>query len=84
LYRHSTAGPETKTLLVYDEPFLNQHRKFLYVDGPWQRMVFDENLRDNPQWTFQKVGTVTIRGITYPVLEFTRVDEAASTAIKPQ
>src|SRR6185369_919207 len=21
LYRHSTAGPETKTLLVYDEPF---------------------------------------------------------------
>jgi len=81
---YSIAQQGYEPALVYDEPFLNQHRKFLYVDGPWQRMVFDENLRDNPQWTFQKVGTVTIRGITYPVLEFTRVDEAASTAIKPQ
>ena len=25
LYRHSTAGPETKTLLVYDEPFWRTH-----------------------------------------------------------
>jgi hypothetical protein len=65
--------------LVFDERFFRDHKKFLYVDGPWQRMVFDADLRDNPRWTSHRVGTVTIRGITYPVLEFTRVDDRAST-----
>ncbi|HXS13502.1 MAG TPA: hypothetical protein VN734_12420, partial [Acidobacteriaceae bacterium] len=70
--------------LIFDEPFFNAHRKFLYVDGPWQPMVFNADLRDNPQWTSEKVGTVTIRGITYPVLEFTRVDDPASAESNPR
>lgn len=64
--------------LVFDEPFFKTHRKFLYVDGPWQPIVFDTDLRGNPQWNSEKVGTVTIRGATYPVLEFTRIDDPAS------
>lgn len=63
--------------LVFDEWFFSTHRKFLFVDGPWQPMVFNADLRDNPRWTSEKVGTVTIRGITYPVLEFTRVEDPA-------
>lgn len=63
--------------LVFDEPFFRTHRKFLYVDGPWQPMVFNADLRNNPRWTSQNAGTVTIRGITYPVLEFTQADDSA-------
>ena len=59
--------------LVIDDAFFSQHPRFLYVDGPWQPMVFNADLRDNPQWTSEKVATVAIRGTTYPVLEFTRV-----------
>jgi hypothetical protein len=76
LYAIARQGYEPS--LVFDEPFFNEHRKFLYVDGPWQPRVFNADLRNNPRWTSEKVGTVTIRGITYPVLEFTRVDDSAS------
>jgi hypothetical protein len=65
--------------LVFDEPFFRTHPKFLYVDGPWQPKVFNQDLRHNPQWKSERVATVTIRGATYPVLEFTRIDSSAST-----
>ena len=77
---YSIAQQGYEPALVFDEPFFRQHRKFLYVDGPWQPMVFNADLRDNPQWTSEKVTTVTIRGITYPVLEFTRTDNPTSPA----
>lgn len=77
---NSIAKSGYEPALVFDRPFLQQHRKFLYVDGPWQRMVFDADLHDNPQWTSERVDSVMIRGTTYPVLEFTRVDASASTA----
>ena len=81
---YSIAQQGYEPALVFDEPFFKQHRKFLFVDGPWQPMVFDADLRDNPQWTSEKVGSVTIRGITYPVLEFTRADDSASTETNPR
>jgi hypothetical protein len=75
---YSIAQQGYEPALVFDEPFFRTHRRFLYVDGPWQPMVFNADLRDNPQWKSKKVGTVTIRGITYPVLEFTRAEDSAS------
>jgi hypothetical protein len=68
--------------LVYDAPFFKQHPQFLYVDGPWQPRFFNEDLRGNSRWTFEQIGSVTFRGVTYPVLRFTHVDPAAPTAIR--
>lgn len=62
--------------LVNDESFFAQHPRFLYVDGPWPRWIFDADRRDNPQWNSRVVGTVTLHGAPYPVLEFTRVDSS--------
>jgi len=65
--------------LVFDGPFLSTHPKFFYVDGPWQPRLLNEDLRGNPEWTSEKVDTVIIRGVTYPVLEFRRAGDSAST-----
>jgi|HubBroStandDraft_1064217.scaffolds.fasta_scaffold10818_2 hypothetical protein len=78
---YSIAEQGYEPALVFDEPFFSQHRQFLYIDGPWQPMVFNADLRGNPRWISENAGAVTIRGVTYPVLKFTRVDDSAPTAI---
>ena len=65
--------------LIFDGPFLSKQSTFLYVDGPGQPRFFNEDLRGNPEWTSEKVDTVIIRGVTYPVLEFRRAGDSAPT-----
>lgn len=60
--------------LVFDQPFLEQHREFLYVDSPLQPLFFERDLRGNPHWAVQPAGSVDAAGIMLRVFRYTKID----------
>jgi hypothetical protein len=59
---------------VFDQPFLSDHRQFLYIEETWRPPFFIQDLQGNPLWRETQVGSVSLHGRTVPVLQFTRVD----------
>jgi hypothetical protein len=60
--------------IVFAEPFLEQHREFLYVHTPVQPQFYDGALLGNPLWRGQDVGTVSVHGQNLHVFRYTRID----------
>jgi hypothetical protein len=59
--------------LVLDRKFLERHNEFLYLDTPLQPQFFDRDLKGNPNWRSEYVGTVNAGGPILRVFRYTRV-----------
>jgi hypothetical protein len=60
--------------IVFAQPFLKQHREFLYVDTPLQTQFYEGALRGNPHWRRVEAGTVNLDGEILKVFRYTRMD----------
>jgi Dolichyl-phosphate-mannose-protein mannosyltransferase len=58
--------------MVVDRQFLIEHSGFLYVETPSQPEFFERDLKGNPEWHSQYVGTVNLNAGKLRVFRYTR------------
>jgi hypothetical protein len=70
---HSIMQQGYQPEVVLNQPFLEQHREFLYVNTKPASQVFEDFLQ-YPHWKSSDAGNVVIGGVNLPVIRYTRTD----------